>query len=264
MKNIVRYKALQLALYVIISVGIVFFVMFQTNIYYLMAQYNEAKILFILVWGLMALGFVFLFVDMSLYSKQYKYLKTLGKAAKEDLGAHIANRYALDNVIKKYEGKETIPEDMCCIIFSLTSVTALNSEDKRQAGDLQIRAFSSILNLSALDYCFVGRNGGNQFLAIFEKGDRGIFSDFIDRIERKVCEYNMDESKVPIFYKYGLAFNRIEKETSVRNLVVKAFERSKKSVVIPGEYIMAVIREESYEEEYKNYSDEELNYGYDD
>lgn len=263
MKNIVRYKSLQLVLYVIISVGIMFVVMFQTNIYHLMAQYNEAKFLFILVWGLMALGFFFLFIDMSLYTKQYKYLKTLGKAAQEDLGANIANRYALDNLIKKYEEEETLPEDMCCIIFSLTSVTALNNENKRQAGDIQIRAFSSILNLSALDYCFVGRNGGNQFMAIFEKGDRGVFSEFIDRIERKVCEYNMDESRLPIFYKYGLAFNRVEKESIVRNLVVKAFERSKKSTVIPGEYIMASIREESYEEEYKNYTEEDF-YEYND
>lgn len=264
MKNIVRYKALCLLLYIILAVGIIVFVVLESNIYHLMAQYGEVKILFILVWGMLSLAFFFLFIDMSLYSKQYKYLKTLGRAAKEDLDTSIANRYALDDIIKKYEEAEAIPEDMCCIVFSLASVTALNSENHRVDGDKQLRDFSTILNLSALDYCFAGRNGGNQFLAIFEEGDRGIFSDFIDRIERKVCEYNMDEERNPIFYKYGIAFNRIEKETVVRNLIVKAFERSKNSAIIPGEYIMSSIREEYYEEEYKNYSDEELYDGYDD
>ena len=58
---------------------------------------------------------------------------------------------------------------------------------------------------------FVGRNGGNKFLAIFEESCREDIDRFLSRVESKVRNYNEKNPEHPVEYAYGVAFDEPQK-----------------------------------------------------
>ena len=91
---------------------------------------------------------------------------------------------------------------------------------------MAIRDFSNILRLSSDELCFVGRNGGNKFLAIFEQCTEEDMQKFLDRIALRVTNHNRDVVNSPLEYSYGRAFREKNAKT-ITELISLANSRIK-------------------------------------
>lgn len=233
MKLIERIKTLELLIFVGISGLCFYMIVVESNVYHLIADSKELQLVCGLLWGSLFVAFIFIFIDLSLYSTQKKAINALDYAVHSDNLAKIANRQGIDEIIDKYVGMP-LPENMGCAMFILTSLNDVNATHTRADGNTQIRNFSIILKLASVDVCFVGRNGGNVFMAIFENANSMQVEAFMDRIAEKVREYNRKKDNLPMYYQVGLAYHEDQSIDSINKLISLASQRSRDGEIIPS------------------------------
>lgn len=226
MNKLRKYKTIQLSLYTLFAVIVLYLIVFQSDIYRLMASNPDFRLVSVIIWILFIMAFAFIFIDISLYSAQDNQAKVLDIAAYSDTMVKMANRRGIDDVIRRYSDAE-LPDDICCVMFILSSLWDANDFAGREAGDRQLRNFSTMLNLASINKCFVGRNGGNVFLAIFEGKQKIEVNDFLDRVGNLVKNYDEDKDNIPIRYQYGVAYNSDERAKSINILIALSNERAK-------------------------------------
>lgn len=74
--------------------------------------------------------------------------------------------------------------------------------------------------------CFVGRNGGNKFLALFEDGNTYKMDSFLKKLDQKIQLYNQDPaSSLLIEYRYGIAFHEGEEVKTITDLIALSNRR---------------------------------------
>ena len=95
----------------------------------------------------------------------------------------------------------------------------------RKAGNDLLKDFSNILTKCAGTTCFVGRNGGNRFLAIFETGGFTALNDFLTELENRVNQYNQNVREITINYNLGMAINKDEELNQITELISLADSR---------------------------------------
>jgi PleD family two-component response regulator len=77
-----------------------------------------------------------------------------------------------------------------------------------------------------MDVCFVGRNGGNKFLAIFKDCSLQKMDDFLSYVESRVAMRNVKAGNSKIRYEYGVAFQEGEQVTNINQLIALANRRT--------------------------------------
>jgi diguanylate cyclase (GGDEF)-like protein len=82
-------------------------------------------------------------------------------------------------------------------MFDMNNLKVVNDKLGHQAGDKLIHAFGSALRAWADEVGFVGRYGGDEFLAIFDNCSGDDAEEHLVRLEKIVEEYNKNqESKL--------------------------------------------------------------------
>ena len=71
----------------------------------------------------------------------------------------------------------------------------------------------------------MGRNGGINFLAIFENGTQEKMMTFLDRVQQRVEISNRDVKNIPVEYGYGCAFSGTDSVQSITELISLANSR---------------------------------------
>ena len=132
-------------------------------------------------------------------------------------------RLERDGIIDRYADKP-VPKGVGCVMLELTNIRYINGRFGHAQGNVAIRDFSNILKMSSVSLCFVGRNGGNKFLAVFEESDRQQIDRFLERIDQKIEVYNAKNSGKPLDYACGIAFDEPE-EMTITQLVALADRR---------------------------------------
>lgn len=232
MKKLERIKTTELFALMALSLLCFYLIIVRSNVYHTIADNRELQLVCVLLWVTLFTAFIFVFLDFSLYSKQKNEFNALDYAVHSDSLAKIANRQGIDDLIEQYIDKP-LPLHMGCIMFLLTSLNEVNKQSRAE-GNMQIRNFSIILKLASTDICFVGRNGGNVFMAIFEDTTREKINSFINRIEEKVSENNKNRENLPMYYQYGLAFEENEDIRSINALISLANKRAHSSDTFPN------------------------------
>lgn len=227
MKKLDTLKSIQLIIYIIIAGVCFYLIVIHSNVYHLIADSKELQLVCLLLWGTLFIAFLFIFIDFSMYARQKKDFKALDYAVHSDPLAKIANRSGCDEVIEKYANKE-LPTNMCVIMLFLTSLNDINKTQSRTEGNKQIRSFSIILKLASVNMCFVGRNGGNVFMAIFEDTTKENIDLFLDRVETKVIEHNKDHQNLAMHYQYGYAYH-VEDAKEVGDLISIANQKGREA-----------------------------------
>ena len=170
------------------------------------------------------LVFLFTFIDFSLFASFKHDYSELDYAVHSDPVAGIANRYSSDAIIEPYLDKP-LPENMGCIMLELSNIKEINELYGHVQGNKLIRDFSNILKLTSVNLCFVARNGGNKFLALFEEGTEEKIEVFLSRIDQKVSANNSSPDAYPINYRYGIAFREGEKANTITDLIALSNRR---------------------------------------
>ncbi len=159
-----------------------------------------------------------------MYSSIKREYRELDYAVHTDATSGIANRYSSDVLIEKYLDKP-LPKDIGAVMIELANIKEINEQYGHVQGNNALRVFGTILKMTSVDLCFVARNGGNRFLALFEDGTEEKINEFINRFETKVAEGNNIPGKINLEYKYGVAFHEDESIETITELISLSFER---------------------------------------
>lgn len=217
-------KSVQLVILIVVTAIGLTIIFRDEELYHNIAVNSHVRALCILLWIALIISFVFMFLDYSLFSTIRRNYSELDYALHSDPVAGISNRYSCDAYIEKYAAGE-VPEDVGCVMLELSNIREINKLYGHAAGNRLIRDFSAILKLASVELCFVGRNGGNKFLAIFENADKDKLKTYLLRINNKVRVHNMDSEHHPIEFKYGVAIQERDKVNEITELIALSDRR---------------------------------------
>lgn len=224
MKKFDVFKTIQLILFIILTAVCLFIILTDKELYRMIANDAHIRALCILLWAALALVYLFIFMDFSLFSTFKKDYRELDFAVSSDPVSGIANRYSCDSVIEKYLD-QPLPRNIGCIMFDLANIGEVNQSHGHVTGNDLIRDFSGILQASSMNLCFVGRNGGNKFLALFENCTTQKMNIFLERVSDRVHEHNDGSDSLPIIYQYGTAYREDDSVQTITDLIALSNRR---------------------------------------
>lgn len=212
------FKTIQLVLFILLAAAVIFLVFSNPTIYHQAATDSATRLLCIGLWAALGLSFLFLFLDFYFFLSYRKDYKEMDYAIHSDPMSGIANRFSCDMVLEKYLDKP-LPRDMGSIMIDITNIREINQRFGHLQGNLIITDFSNILTAASEGLCFVGRNGGNKFLALFENASEKKMQLFLKRLEERVAEHNADPHTPEIQYRYGSAFREASEIDEITKLI---------------------------------------------
>ena len=228
MKKFDRIKTIQLLLLIAITAASLVVVLRNSELYALIATNMAARTISVLLWLTLGLSFLFLLYDFSSYADMRRENSELDNAVYSDALTGIANRYSVDAYIGQFLGKP-LPEDMGVVTIDMTNLSEINKAHGHSGGDMAIQEFASILQTAAGRACFIGRNGGNKFVAIFRDCTETRLERFLDSVESLTEERNTLHEDARIRYSAGKAFNEGEDISTVTELVALSDKRARQA-----------------------------------
>ncbi len=225
MKRFDIVKTIQLVILIAITAASLLIILQNGELYALIATNMAAKTISVMLWLTLGLSFLFLLYDFSSFADLKRENSELDNAVFSDALTGIANRYSVDSYIGQFLGKP-LPEDMGVVTIDMTNLVEINKAQGHAGGDIAIQAFASILKTAAGNACFIGRNGGNKFVAIFRDCTEARIGRFLDSVEALTAERNMTHADAPIRYCVGKAFNEGSEAGTVTELVALSDRRA--------------------------------------
>jgi len=225
MKRFDKVKTVQLIVYLIVTGYMLIRIFTDHELYASIAADSTMRFLCFLFWALLGLSYAFLLYDFDSYGNLKREYSEMDLAIFSDPMTGIANRYSCDAFIEQYMDKP-LPDGIGCITFDMTNLKELNDEYGHKAGNEAIKDFSTLLQTAAINVCFVGRNGGNKFLAIFTDCSNAKMDSFLWGLEEKVERRNIKSKQGSIEYKYGKAFNEGSQVKTINDLIALSNKRS--------------------------------------
>ena len=92
-------------------------------------------------------------------------------------------------------------------VFDLNNLHTVNNSFGHEKGDEYIRSFAQQLGCVASETCFVGRDGGDEFIAVLWDVDRAAVESCLARVRANVNEYSEAHPDMPISYAVGYALS---------------------------------------------------------
>ncbi len=225
MKRFDIVKTVQLVLLALIAAAALGTVLWDAELYARLASDPHTRRLGILMWVLLGVSFVFLFYDFNSYSDLKRENIELDNAVYSDALTGVANRHSVDVYLAHFIGK-SVPEDMGCVTLELTNLSDLNARLGHNGGDDAIQAFSDVLVRSVSGACFLGRNGGNKFVAIFRDCTDTRIERFLNAVQEGVAGHNAATPEAEILYSTGVAFREGAAVSTVTELVALSDRRA--------------------------------------
>ena len=221
MKGFKVYKTIQLILCMAVAAAGVYFAMTDSELSHLIANNRSVMIMTMALWVLLVIAFFFIVLDYGSFAKIAKNIRELDYSVHADPTTGLANRYSCDMIIEKYLDKQ-LPKNIGCIMFDIINIQDINRKFGHIVGNTVIKDFSNILLAASEGVCFVGRNGGNKFMAIFESYSNDSINSFLADVEKKVIEHNAAPGAYPIEYKKGVALAGESTANMITELIAEA------------------------------------------
>ena len=226
LKNFKQIKWIQLSVMILASIA--FFLIIKLNPAMNKSVYSNT-VLFTLcafVWGILIVSFISLIYDFSRIGSFVKMGHALNKAAYLDNLTGIPNRHSFDKVFKIYDTPEKVA-DLGCALIQITNLEEINDKIGHDAGDFIIQRFSQTLEKVGDQYGFVGRNGGNEFLAVFEDCTSEKMERFFADLQNQVNMNNNEEHSIaPISFRKTFVLNKDAHVTNINQLITLTYKKS--------------------------------------
>ncbi|MDR1915176.1 MAG: GGDEF domain-containing protein [Synergistaceae bacterium] len=125
------------------------------------------------------------------YSRALKLnAESLGQIAFEDALTQLPNRTSCEREITCMTNSPP-DDDVAVFVFDMNDLKSANKKFGRRGGDKNILALGRILKEEGESFGFVGRYGGDEFIAIFRHGNEEMASSFLTNVNERVISYNL-------------------------------------------------------------------------
>jgi len=225
-------KTIQLVVFILITIAILLVVFLDQDVYSMISSDPGVRAIAIFLWVILGLSFVFLYYDFYSFTGIRRENAELDNAIYSDALTGIANRYSVDLYLGQFQN-QPLPEDIGCVTIEMSNLVNINKEHGHEAGDGAIQDFSEIMRRASSGTCFIGRNGGNKFLAIFRDCSEEKLGQYIQKIRELVEEHNKN-SEVTLEYVLGSAFQEGEQVRTLTELVALSDRRAAKKETSAG------------------------------
>ena len=145
--------------------------------------------------------------------------KLLEQRAYTDSHTGLPNKSACEKILNN---KEIIDEPTACIMFDLNNLKTVNDTMGHSSGDQLIMNFARLLRSVIPEEDFVGRSGGDEFMAVIYHTSKAEVEDILKYLRRKKDRLNGNENPMSIDYACGWALSEDYKECTMQILLDKA------------------------------------------
>ena len=145
--------------------------------------------------------------------------KLLEQKAYTDAHTGLPNKNACNELLNK---KDIITDSTACIMFDLNNLKTVNDTMGHSAGDRLIMDFAQLLRSVIPEKNFVGRYGGDEFVAVIRDMPKEDVIGVLEKLKEKVEDFNDHGKNIKISYAYGWAFSDDYTECTLRTLFDRA------------------------------------------
>lgn len=133
-----------------------------------------------------------------------RFNRELHQKAYTDLHTGLPNKSRCEEL---FENHEPLSSPTCCIMFDLNNLKEVNDTLGHVAGDTIILNFSHILRTSVPEEHFVGRYGGDEFIAILRDTSAEQVLELLKNIRSEVSRFNRHSGSIHLSYACGYAIS---------------------------------------------------------
>lgn len=130
----------------------------------------------------------------------------LSHTAYLDKHTGLPNKSRCEEVLNS---SQPLDDQTVCLMFDLNNLKKVNDALGHQAGDQMIKGFAHLLRKAVPIYDFVGRYGGDEFVAILTNVSPEDVQHFLEKLKRMAEEYNRSGTQmlpvIPLSYAAGYA-----------------------------------------------------------
>ena len=137
----------------------------------------------------------------------------------------LPNRAMCDIEIEKYAA-EKLKDSFVFALIRIDNLKYVNDKGGREAGDALLKAFGKILKRAASSYGFVGYNGSDQFIGMFEECTLERANDFKQYLEELVRYHNVQSPNVNIQLSVVISETNDEEIYDIRKLMGITFRKA--------------------------------------
>lgn len=145
--------------------------------------------------------------------------KQLEQKAYVDLHTGLPNKSKCEEL---FHNVEFIKSPTACIVFDLNNLKRVNDSMGHSMGDQLILNFARLLRNSIPAKDFVGRYGGDEFVAVVYDASRESVTAILDELSRETNQFNSYGTHIKISYAHGWALSSDYNECTLRTLFDKA------------------------------------------
>lgn len=143
----------------------------------------------------------------------------LSKKAYLDVHTGLPNKSRCEDLLNS---SGFITEPLCFVMFDLNNLKEVNDTIGHAAGDSMIANFAHILRKVVPEKDFVGRFGGDEFIAILYDTTSGQADELLEKLHATIKQYHSSNMPDAISYAYGYSYSMNYKDCTLRNLLDKA------------------------------------------
>ncbi|NCB92794.1 MAG: diguanylate cyclase [Clostridia bacterium] len=145
--------------------------------------------------------------------------KALSQKAYIDLHTGLPNKSRCEEILKI---QRNIDIPTCCVMFDMNCLKQVNDTLGHAAGDTIIANFANILRKVIPENDFVGRYGGDEFIAIIRDTSKEEVEGLLKKVDDAVKYYNQYGQGTPLSYANGYAMSDHYQECTLQVLLEKA------------------------------------------
>lgn len=144
--------------------------------------------------------------------------RILQKKVYLDEATGLPNKNKCEEILEGSDGGEEISGVYAVCVFDLNNLRTINNSLGHDKGDEYIRSFAVQLRKAVPEEYFVGRNGGDEFLAILRGLNREEVEACMNHIRTQTAEYSRQHPEMPISYAGGYALSTEFEDCDIREL----------------------------------------------
>lgn len=145
--------------------------------------------------------------------------KQLERKAYVDLHTGLPNKSKCEEL---FHAVEFIKTPTACIVFDLNNLKHVNDSLGHSMGDQLILNFARLLRNSVPAKDFVGRYGGDEFMAVIYDANRENIAAILTDLQKETEKFNSYGTHIKISYSHGWALSTDYNECTLRTLFDKA------------------------------------------